>query len=439
MRTSNIVIQNGREVAPLPRVGRKLRKPSYNFNLVTRPYGIYPFMIAPVLAGETMKSALMQSRVVTDPIRERLLGWWKEYYWFYVKLSDMDDRDTLTQMLINPGTSTLAIDSETAVPVMNFFAATGAPYIDYLSKGYDRIIKEYFRDEQETAAPTVETGISQAMYTAPGLWRSIENAASTDLDYKDVSISTAGDNAFTIEEMERAYDQYEILRMGGFVSMSYDDYIAAQGVRVPEEEREEQRRPELLRFARSWQYPVSAIDPLTGNAASAVQWSIAERIDKDRFFKEPGFVIGVTVTRPKVYLNVKGYAAQLLDTAYSWLPRVLDDDPTNSLRVLPPTTGLGGTVWTDAGGVYVDLKDMFLYGDQFFNMGAGSVPNPVSAATSGVLRYATSANIDNFFSAATPTNLNARVREDGVCTLNILTRPMVATDTSRGVMSSQEM
>lgn len=434
MRSSNITIQAGR-LQEIQKVGRKLRKPSHTFNLVTRPYGIYPFMIAPVLAGETLKSALMQSRVVTDPIADRLIGWHKEYYWFYVKLSDLDDRDVITAALINPGSNMTTIDSEVAVPVHNFYAATGQPYVNWVEKCLKRVTEEFFRDEGEThTANTVETGIPQAKYEAPGLWRSIEAAASTDLDYKDIAISTSGDNAFTIEELQKAMQQYEILRMGGFVSMSWDDYIAAQGVRVPEAEREEQHVPELLRFARSWQYPISAIDPTDGSAASAVQWSIAERIDKDRFFREPGFVFGVTVTRPKVYLSYKGFGAELLSTAYAWLPHVLDDDPTTSLLNIADNT-FGAINWTDAGGVYVDLKDLMIYGDQFTNM--ATPPNAVTPDAAAVMKYATTGNIDALFAAGAPDATNARVREDGICTLNILTRPYVATDTSRGIMSSQ--
>ena len=434
-----VTVQNGR-VENLPQVGRKLRSPQHTFNLVTRPFGLYPFMIAPVLAGDTLKSALMQSRVITDPIANRQIGWWNEYYWFYVKLSDMDDRDVITQALINPGSNMTTIDSETAVAVHNFYAAAGVPYVNWVEKALKRITEEYFRDEGETwNTNTVETGIPMTQFTAPGLWRSVTPASAAALDFKDVTISTATDNAFTLEELQDAYQQYEILKLGGFVTMSYDDYIAAQGVRVPEAEKVEAYRPELLRFARSWQYPISAIDPTDGSAASAVQWSHAERIDKDRFFREPGFVVGVTVCRPKVYLQHKGYGAELMSDAYRWLPRILDEDPTSSLVNIADST-FAGLNWNDAGGVYVDLKDLLIYGDQFFNTASGTAPNGVSVnVTTDSTKYATSTNIDAFFAAAVPDATNARVRQDGICTLNILSRIPIASDTSRGVMSSQSV
>lgn len=439
MRTTNITIQNGRVAGQLPQVGRKLRNPQHPFFLETRPFGIYPFMISPVLAGDTLKSAMMQSRVVTDPIKNRLIGWWNEYYWFYVKLSDLDDAATLTQMLINPATSILSIDSETPDVVTNFYAAASEGYLNYTAMCLKRVTEEYFRDESETwNTKTVETGIPAAKVTAPGLWRSLTPASSVLLDYKDVAVSTVG-NDFTIEELQNAMQDYEILKQGGFVTMSYDDYLAAQGVRVPEAEREEQHVPELLRFARSWQYPISAIDPTNGAAASAVQWSHAERIDKDRFFREPGFVFGVTVCRPKMYLKKQGASAQLLSTAERWLPRVLDDDPTASLLNLADNKF--GVNWADAGGVYVDLKDAFLYGDQFTNMSVANLAAAGNAFSPDIaldmMQYVPTAEIDAAFSAGAPDRTNARVRQDGVCTLNILSRVPVATDTSRGVMSSQ--
>ena len=59
---------------------RIARRPAHSFNLVTRPYGIYPFMLAPVLPGETLENILLQARVVTDPVISRLTGWICEAY-----------------------------------------------------------------------------------------------------------------------------------------------------------------------------------------------------------------------------------------------------------------------------------------------------------------------------------------------------------------------
>ena len=125
--------------------------------------------------------------------------------------------------------------------------------------------------------------------------------------------------------------------------------------------------------------------------------------------------------------------------AFKWLPMVLDDDPTNSLVNIADNT-FAGMNWADAGGVYVDVKDLLLYGDQFVNMTLADLPNKVDMDFANDLaKYPSTGNIDAFFAAGAPSAANARVRHDGICTLHIATRPMVATDTSRGVMSSQNI
>ena len=130
---------------------------------------------------------------------------------------------------------------------------------------------------------------------------------------------------------------------------------------------------------------------------------------------------GVTVTRPKVYLaNQRGNGAELLDTIYSWLPALMNDDPNTSLKLVPDSSyPILNT--TDAGGVWVDVKDLFLYGDQFINFAlsdteAGLVALPTAGLNK---RYVASADADALFTSASPAN---QVREDGIVTLNIAGR-----------------
>ena len=88
--------------AQLPRVGRKLRQPKHTWNVRHLPWAIQPICIAPVLPGETLTNLLMQSRAVSDPILDPICGWWLEYYFFYVKLQDLDARADLIEMIIDP-------------------------------------------------------------------------------------------------------------------------------------------------------------------------------------------------------------------------------------------------------------------------------------------------------------------------------------------------
>ena len=83
------------------RTGRVTRSPRHTFQLRHKPFLLQPFMLAPVIPGETMKSLLLQSRAVTSPIANPLIGWWLEYYFFYVKHRDLDGREDFTQMMLD--------------------------------------------------------------------------------------------------------------------------------------------------------------------------------------------------------------------------------------------------------------------------------------------------------------------------------------------------
>ena len=80
-------------VAPdYARTNRATRRPAHKFNLKVKPYQIQPLCVAPVLPGETLVSAMMQSQAWSDPLSAGVLrnvGWWNEYYLFYVKHRDL--------------------------------------------------------------------------------------------------------------------------------------------------------------------------------------------------------------------------------------------------------------------------------------------------------------------------------------------------------------
>ena len=85
-----------------PTTRRVMRHPQHPFQLRTRPYQVASFFIAPVLPGETLKNLLLQARVVSDPVKSPLIGWWAEYYFFYVKHRDLDGRDDFVAMMLDP-------------------------------------------------------------------------------------------------------------------------------------------------------------------------------------------------------------------------------------------------------------------------------------------------------------------------------------------------
>lgn len=401
---------------------RRMRRPSHSFQLRTVPFAIQPFLLAPVLPGETLKNLLLQSRVVSDPVKSPLVGWWNEYYLFYVKHRDLVDySDELQSMVLSPDwTSTGTSVHTTASDVATYFAGEG---INYAQMCLERVTQKWFRDEGETwnSAVSGETGLPLAQLNGNSFTDSVmlgqffEAPGGEDVDLN-------ADGTITTGEVDEAMRQYELAKMMGLADMSYEDFLSTYGIPA---QRVEEHIPELLRYVREWQYPSNTVDPADGSVASAVSWSIAERADKDRFFSEPGFVFGVTVSRPKVYLDAQsGSAAWYLRDAFSWLPAVMSDDPYTSVRRQDfgtgPLDGVGaGQLPGPADDDYmVDTKDLFVHGDQFV---VGSPGNLVTLpAADGQRRYPSDTDVNNLFVDSAGTA--RRVRMDGVCNLTIAGR-----------------
>ena len=221
------------------------------------------------------------------------------------------------------------------------------------------------------------------------------------------------------------YAQWELMRDQGMTDLTYEDFLRSYGVSIPKAQDlggspDEMFRPELIRHIRNWTQPSNVINPTDGAAKSAAYWKIAEKIEKRRFFKEPGFIFGISVTRPKLYLgSQKGAAVGLLNDAYSWLPAVTAGYPYTSIKeVLDSATD--GILQNQTEDYWIDVKDLFLYGDQFWNFALDAGSNNAPALPSATLekRYATDAMIEALFVTAG----SEYVKQDGVVHLNILTR-----------------
>lgn len=414
-----MVMLNPLAVQRAPKVGRVMRRPVHRWNVRAKPWTMQPVAIAPVIPGETFKNAVLQARVVTDPVKNRLIGWWCEYYVYYVPFRAMAIADELTQMVVNPEWTSANVDSSTAVAA-HYFA--GRNSIDFVAQCMDAVVAYDFRQPEETTARK-DGALHLVDINQKTLFHSI--IGDNEVEDWDVPVVDGPDAGTTLDasEVDVAMEQYELLRANGLIEMTYEDYLKTYGIRgKPVERPEEQFHPELLRYVKDWQYPSNTINPANGAAASAVSWSIAERIDKDRFFTEPGFIIAFTVARPKVYLgNQIQNGATMLDTIRAWLPKVMTDDPYTSLKKFlagegPLSTGLADTLpipdATPTQAYWIDVRDLFLYGDQFVvNSGAYSVALPDTGANSN---YVTdlAAESDKLFVEQTGTAQH--IEQDGL-------------------------
>jgi hypothetical protein len=397
---------------------RVSRRPQHRFYLHQVPFTIQPHLIAPVLPGETMDSLIHQSRVVTDPISNPVIGWWCEYYYFYVKLRDLDDSDTFEAMFIDPDTTTSALKDSDDV-VQHYYNPSANNELNYVEMCLKRVTEEYFRDQDEAWNNITISNLPVAGTIGNSLLDSFINddAFQTSIE---PTIDTSGANV-GISVIEAAMRQWEMLKLDNMTDMTFNDYLKTYGVNLPSEE--DNKKPELIRFLREWSYPSSTIDPADGSPVSAVSWAISDRADKKRFFKEPGFIFGVTCIRPKIYFGTQStYGAAFLDDLYTWLPAVLNDDPATSLKEFAAGTG---PFKTNSDDYWLDMKDLFIHGDQFMNIAPSTAGTncPDLPTAGGIWKYPSNqAMLDEFFVSA-----NAICKVDGIVSLNIRGR---LTDTS---------
>lgn len=230
----------------------------------------------------------------------------------------------------------------------------------------DRIVATYFRDEDETITREVD-GLPLQRHGVTNWTQSVIHDGAT----ADAGELFPGENPQLPDnlasEFQLHYDQWMAMRSMKLTEATFEDWLKTFGIRVPKSE-DRSRRPELLRYFREWTYPSNTIDPTDGSPFSAVSWAVAERADKNRFFQHPGFLVGISCHRPKVYMgNLKGGGFFMLDQPLSWMPGFMSDAPYTSLRHYAADTGpLAGQHETDTD-YWVDMRDLFIHGDQFLN------------------------------------------------------------------------
>lgn len=391
-----------------------MRKPDINYHLKMRPYQIQPFFCHPVLPGERLNNVLWKSNAVSDPVANRLMGWWMEHHLFYVRFRDLFPANDIKSIFTDP-TQNLA----------TLYSAADAKYfhkygVNWAKEATRLVVENYFRAESEDAATYMVDGMFAASVGTDNLLDSTMMAAAL-MDQVDVEVDDDGDGVIMMSEIERAQRLYEELKVGGFTDMDYNDFLRTYGIRLPSEEQE--GKPKHLRTIKNWQMPVNHIDESTGAATTAMYWKTEERHDKDFMVKEPGFLIGFIVFKPKVLLaNQTGSLIGIMDTLREWLPAVLRDDPTSSMIILPD----GGGPFAITGEVAQDLKDLLVYGEQFTNiapvagnMNVVALPKVVSGELQK--RYPDLTDAKSVFKNASGENEATEIEIDGKLQLSLST------------------
>lgn len=405
-----------------PRMARRMRKPTHNAYLHFLPHVLRPFVVTPVVPGDTLKNILFQARVLTTPVKNRLVGWWLETYWFYVShnhmrstaFADTNIADHLLQMAIDLNydlTSNAGIGADAAP----WNAVTGD--IPYFKAAYAAVVDEFFRGDNENAAfpGTTLGGFSLVRLRMPGWWDSIIPENTMDTALGGVADDPVGDTVAgshnTVGEVARAIATYNNLLALGVTNLTYDDWLRSFGVRVaaPVEDR-----PELIRYTREWQYPATTVtvDSTAQRVSAVLSWSIQGRADKDRHFRQPGVIIGCVVARPKLYHDRQQLGVGLLKDTIQWQTPFMQQGLYDTIR-----DGSGPL----AGYVH-DSRDLFHHGDQYVAADRGELPARVAFPADGKLDYPDATLIDGLFvdgadgyvmmDAAVKFNIASRVGPD---------------------------
>lgn len=396
---------------PATRQRRVNRNPQHTFQIRQRPFEITPFLLAPVLPGETLRSFMWQMRTVTDPIKNPIIGWWSEQYFFYVKHRDLEDRDVFTSMMLDPSTDMSSVYQSGA----DTWTYTANGSVKWVQLCLERVVETWFREEGEAWDDYVVTASRPAAAINGENWTHSLVDRTTVLDPDDVQVvDEAGTDTIEASEIDAALRQWRLLRDYNLTEMSYEDYLAQYGVSTPAVEL---HIPELIRYGRDWSYPSNTIDPADGDPTSAVSWATRGRGDKNRRFNEPGFIFGVSVIRPKLYSSKQtGVAAGMMHDTYKWLPAILANDPATSLHEV--AAGYGVLPGPSNNYVY-DIKDILVHGDQFINFAlsetdANLVGLPIDGLTNH--KFPDSTMVDTLFVSASPAN---QVRSDGVVSMTV--------------------
>lgn len=382
-----------RQQNALPR--RVSRSPNFPVVGKIKPYGLYPLWGLPVLPGETLQSANMKWRLLSDPVKNPLAGAWSETWLVYVKLTDIDP--DLGNMFISDSVATTGYTA--AADNERYFVKAGQ--IDWMKLCCDKIHNSFFVHENETARSI--DGVNQVKLNNVGWYQNM--------------LFQAADEAVPTNDSSDMYEHlssWAMLQQMNMTELTYEKYLETFGVK-PTVGNE--RDPEILRYSRSWTQPVNTVDPTDGSPSSAWIWSDKLEMSKAKRFDEPGFVVCVTTVRPKMYQA--GLTSSMLGNLWGfsdWYPSYNLSDPTAGAKKIMTDDGLfAAATRVDVGEkeMLYDHRDLLTHGEQFINTSSHIHPVPTSngmkmddASTPQDIRgeYCLSTDVDNLFVTATADN-----------------------------------
>lgn len=409
---------------------RTSRYPKHSWHTYFRPFQIQPCAIAPVQAGDTIKHMRFESRVLTDPIKDQVTGWWSELFFFYVRFSDLDEYADAQARAITleanlhgtPAGGYGAIP--TAATTWTYHNGNGP---DWLAACIKPIVLTYFRPEVGAWNDYLLDNVPGAGLVGTTWLDTLSNAADIPATDGKYSVATRNTDAGVYEYL---FARWEQLRKAKLTTQDYQEFLVSQGVDVPDqmkEPRSDKRRPELLRFTRQFSYPANTVKEDGTGTVAAVSWVISERMDRPIFCDEPGFIVGVQVVRPKLYrANQAATGCSLLRDARTLCPATDEMAPQMSIVRYDDTdtkTAAGPITLTDASvtGWQADVAGLFVNGDQFV-IGTNNMVTQLPDLVTLQHTYPPTADIDALFAGTAK-----QVKADGLLSLSITGRIALTT------------
>lgn len=393
-----------RAIFPGVPLGRRPRKPVFPIAGAWRPFGLYPVLAAPVMAGETVRGLRLRLRVISMPLRYPLGGAYLHFWWAYCPARLSVGTDIVNEL--SPSTTGLLETSD--VPRM--FSKVGQLRLIQLT--YDVIVNTLIAREGQTL-PAFD-----GARKVPRIWSDWTNNLSklpsglTVSELPEREIDTEGD-------LDIAMDRERTLLEAG----SYDQFVRAFG--VPEPRRDDEAV--LFNHGRFWTQPTNTVEPSTGVPSSAWTWAIDTVMPKVRRVKEPGVMMLLASIRPKM-LHRKADASYLgrmvgllqwvppTDDAQAW-HAISDNDPVWSSTF----KGSGSTQ------LLIDRQDVFGKGEAFINDIPANLPYAVPQDTAGAYNgadlaalrgeFVADADIDALFSGS--TTVSRRIYYDGIAEMTV--------------------
>ena len=214
--------------AGVPPAGRVARRPKYSFNARLTPFAITPVALAPVLPGETLKGAVWQSSTIAQGVAASNIGWWSEYYLFYIKHRDLAASEGFQSMMLDP--SWVPTPVETASDVNYYFAAkAGAGRINWAKLCLAEVVGEFFRADGVAWDAYTVGGLPAAAFNASGGLLS-SGAPIAEVASHDLPLDADASGTITAGEADAVMRQWQFQRLNGLTEMTYEEWLSSGSV-----------------------------------------------------------------------------------------------------------------------------------------------------------------------------------------------------------------